>query len=477
MNNQAQGRQRPSWSSSEGPPLQQTISHQSTVEDYEESTSQSLSESGTQYPTPPSSASKMEYTPAVQRSISGSAVTQLTPSDDTAVTKTNGNRGKVPREARNFKLKGARPGSISSPGPNPNSATHEAFSSSPESSYFKTPLHGRQAAAASYAPTAVAVANYPQSPISPVSYANWGPPQTPAGYPPPQEPYTPQQLGLPPISHPYQSGFAYANQRTPALDPIFANQPTLYEPQHPEADEQMPVQNDDLPVEALDGYASIAARLSGQCEPRIKPLYRRFDWLHHRILLYHQDRLGDLEQELIHLDSITTRNGGHMSVSNREEREAKHTIHRERHRLVQDIESQLRKYRNAISSLEDMQKLPAPNDDDIQAYKTFLNQRQVLIEEETRFLGSSDLAVLPRGPTTNSSGSNQEQSQQTSPPLVPLRTLINGFSMSFLCLAVLMMALPDITTRLVMVVCYGVLVATVLSTTGHLRRLRHLFEG
>ncbi|KAG5660666.1 hypothetical protein KAF25_003272 [Fusarium avenaceum] len=477
MNNQAQGRPRASWSSSEGPSLSKATSHQSTVEDYEESTSQSPSEGGTQYPTPPSSASKMEYTPAVQRSVSGSAVTQLTPSDDTAVTKTNGNRGKVPREARNLKVKGARPSSISSSGPGPNSTTHEAFSSSPESSYFKTPLHDRQVAAAPYAPTAVAVANYPQSPLSPVSYANWGPPQTPAGYPPPQEPFAPQQLGLPPINHAYHSGFAYANQRSPALDPAFANQPPLYEPQHPEADEQMPVQNDDLHVEALNGYASIAARLSGQSEPCIQPLYRRFDWLHHRILLYHQDRIGDLEEELIHLDSITTKNGGHMSVSFREEREAKHAIHQERNRVVHEIEMLLRKYRNAISSLEDMQKLPVPKNADIQAYKTFLNQRNVLIEEETRFLGSSDLVVLPRGPRTNSPGSDQTQTQQTSPPLVPLRTLINGFSMSFLCLAVLMMALPDLTTRLVMVVSYGVLVTTVLSTTGHLRRLRQLFEG
>lgn len=344
MNNQAQGRPRPSWSSSEGPSLQKTTSHQSTVEDYEESTSQSPSEGGTRYPTPPSSASKMEYTPAVQRSVSGSAVTQLTPSDDTAVTKTNGNRAKVPREARNLKVKGARPGGISSSGPGPNSATHEAFSSSPESSYFKTPLHDRQVAAAPYAPTAVAVANYPQSPLSPVSYANWGPPQTPAGYPPPQEPFAPQQLGLPPINHAYHSGFAYANQRSPALNPAFANQPPLYEPQHPEADEQMPVQNDDLRVEALNGYASIAARLSGQSGPCIQPLYRRFDWLHHRILLYHQDRIGDLEEELIHLDSITTKNGGQISVSFREEREAKHAIHQERNRVVHEIEILLRKY-------------------------------------------------------------------------------------------------------------------------------------
>ncbi|KAF5660468.1 hypothetical protein FHETE_9010 [Fusarium heterosporum] len=260
MSDRAQGRTRTSWSSSEGPPIRQTMSHQSTVEDYEDSVIQSPSEAGTQYPTPPSSASKGEYTPsAVQRSVNGSAVTQLTSSNDTAASTASSTRGRIPREMRNSRAKGARPGSISSSGPDPNHASHEAFSSSPESSYFKAPHHGRQVAAA-YPPTPVATANYPGSPISPVSYANWGPPQTPAGYPPPQELFPPQQSGLLHIDRPYHPGFAFVNQ-TP-LDPTLVSQSPVYEPQYPEADEEVTMPNDDLPVQALDGYASIAARLS-----------------------------------------------------------------------------------------------------------------------------------------------------------------------------------------------------------------------
>lgn len=120
-----------------------------------------------------------------------------------------------------------------------------------------------------------------------------------------------------------------------------------------------------------------------------------------------------------------------------------------------------------------MQKLPAPTSNDVQAYRNYLDNRQVLVEEETRFLRAPDLVALSQGTRTNAPGSDQS----APAPLVPLRTLISAFSMSGLCLAVLLMVLPDIMTRLVMVLCYLVLIATVLSTTGHLRRLRQLFEG
>jgi Flp pilus assembly protein TadB len=126
-----------------------------------------------------------------------------------------------------------------------------------------------------------------------------------------------------------------------------------------------------------------------------------------------------------------------------------------------------------VVSLEEMQKLPTPTNNDVQAYRTYLENRQILVEDETQFLRAPDLVALSQGPRTNA----LERDQSTPAPLVPLRTLISGFSMSGLCLAVLLMVLPDIMTRLVMVLCYLVLIATVLSTTGHLRRLKQLFEG
>jgi len=125
-----------------------------------------------------------------------------------------------------------------------------------------------------------------------------------------------------------------------------------------------------------------------------------------------------------------------------------------------------------VTSLEDMQKLPTPTSNDVQAYRKFLENRQILVDKETEFIYASDLVSLSQKARTAHGGDHQ-----TPAPIVPLRTLISAFSMSGLCLAVLLMILPDLITRLVMLVCYLVLIATVLSTTGHLRRLRQLFEG
>ncbi|KAL4722703.1 hypothetical protein ACLX1H_010586 [Fusarium chlamydosporum] len=339
MNDKAEGRTRQSWSSAEGAPTQKNLSHQSTVEDCEESASQSTSEGGTQHLTPTSSSSKTEHTPSnVQRTV-----TQLTSSDDTANSKPAGNRSKALRETRNPRNKGAhRPARMSFSGPDPKSVAHEAFQSSPESGYFKSPFNGRQPPISGYAPSAVAVANYPQSPISPVAYPSWGPAHTPAGYPP-QEPFAPQQQGLPLIDHQYPSRNSFSNQKAVALEPAYHNQSLLYDTSYSETQEDMADQNEDLPIEALDGYAAIAARLSGQCDPRLRPLYRRFDWLSHRALLYYQDQLGAYEEELIRLDSITTRHGGHMAVSGREERVSNYEIHRSRNRLMDKMEMTLRR--------------------------------------------------------------------------------------------------------------------------------------
>ncbi|KAL5602906.1 hypothetical protein FOBRF1_010439 [Fusarium oxysporum] len=429
MSDRAQTRPRPSWSSSEGA-IQEAVSRQSKVEDYEETNSQSPSEGATHYPTPPSSSSKMEHTRSnVQRTVNGSAVTQLTSTDDTA--------------------------------------EHEEQGST-------STCHGRQAAPSAYAPTTVAVANYPQSPVSPMSYAGWGPNHTPAGYPPSQDPFSPQQSGFPLIEQPYHPGFTYVNQKASTLEPPLVDQNPSYDTSYPETQDEMAAPNGELPIEALHGYASIAARISGRAEPQLIPIYRRFDWLLHRNLLRYQDQLGMLEEELLRMDSITTRLGGHMPVSAREERRFGRQIHRDRVDLMERIDIILSKYKMAMSTLEDMQKRPSPTNDEIQAYRTYLNHRQILIDDETQFLGASDLVVLPHGTATNVPRVNQAP---PAAPIVPLRTLINGFSMSFLCLGVLMMVLPDLVTRLVMLVCYGVLVTTILSTTGHFRRLRQLFEG
>jgi hypothetical protein len=58
----------------------------------------------------------------------------------------------------------------------------------------------------------------------------------------------------------------------------------------------------------LSGYELLASRLSvGNASTRqIKPIYRRFEALNHRLLLYLQDELAELEEQLHRLDTADT---------------------------------------------------------------------------------------------------------------------------------------------------------------------------
>ncbi|KAK8087610.1 hypothetical protein PG997_002571 [Apiospora hydei] len=66
----------------------------------------------------------------------------------------------------------------------------------------------------------------------------------------------------------------------------------------------------------LSGYELLASRLSTAgapsaempAEPQLKPIYRRFEPLNHRLLLHLQDELCELEEQLHRLDTADTQN-------------------------------------------------------------------------------------------------------------------------------------------------------------------------
>ena len=61
-----------------------------------------------------------------------------------------------------------------------------------------------------------------------------------------------------------------------------------------------------LVSEYESGYSRLAA--FEDCDPSFL-IYRKFEWLHNRVLLYHQDELQKLEQELKQLDKWDSTNG------------------------------------------------------------------------------------------------------------------------------------------------------------------------
>lgn len=56
----------------------------------------------------------------------------------------------------------------------------------------------------------------------------------------------------------------------------------------------------------MTGYEFLAAELSQTAGPAVKPIYRKFEALNHRLLLHLQDELSELEEQLHRLDTTDT---------------------------------------------------------------------------------------------------------------------------------------------------------------------------
>ncbi|KAF4468556.1 hypothetical protein FALBO_4544 [Fusarium albosuccineum] len=469
-------------------------------EDTEDHPTQSPAGVATQHSSSPSSPSMVDYASTnvanTNSTDSGSLVTQLTPSDDSSAFKGNP-RERIPREARHHKTKASRRLSgLSSTESEPYSVTHDAFPSpSQELGYFKRRAKGPRTSIPEFPPTAVPVSNeppFPQSPASAASYPGWAPDYPGAGYPPYQY-STPagQQHALPPINHQYHSGYGYLDPKTTSLSSPFNNHQPLYDQPFPGAQEHMAARNEEpreghiLPLSDLTGYAKLAAAIADRADARVKPLYRRFDFLYHRTLLSYQDQLVVLEAELGRLDSTDARVADNAEArgvqpqpaSAREERASGHGFHRDRSQIIDEIGRVLDRYTHLLACFETIQKLPTASAEEKRNYRTFVEWPLLLIDAEYQFIDQSDLVSLAQGvrevgqdaPPENA---GREAQPAAAPAEVPLRTLMNAISVSFLCLAMLLVALPDFMSRFVMLLCFCILVLAILTTTGHIWRWR-----
>lgn len=97
--------------------------------------------------------------------------------------------------------------------------------------------------------------------------------------------------------------------------------PSELSPQLPRSKKQprhRPVKEDPA---VKHGYSQLASRISSQEDAVIKPVYRKFETLNNRILLYLQDEISELEAEMEELDIAITREeqcmGRHGSPASR----------------------------------------------------------------------------------------------------------------------------------------------------------------
>lgn len=69
---------------------------------------------------------------------------------------------------------------------------------------------------------------------------------------------------------------------------------------------------DDYP----EGYGKLAAFID--CDPNFR-IYRKFGWLHNRVLLHIQDELQELEEELEMIDAWEAKSGDNVKLASRRE--------------------------------------------------------------------------------------------------------------------------------------------------------------
>ncbi|PHH62899.1 hypothetical protein CDD81_6617 [Ophiocordyceps australis] len=156
----------------------------------------------------------------------------------------------------------------------------------------------------------------------------------------------------------------------------------------------------------MSGYQLVAAKLVGGLGgPPVVPAYRRFEALNHRLLLYMQADLVDLESHLRDLDAQDTaeRAYGAIPASRRHERWTNSILTQQRAEVLGQIGYKLQQYNNILSSMRKLQQPPPPPLAEVHAYKSWLVSSRLIAEDETRFLDETeDLISLAHQPAPDS---------------------------------------------------------------------------
>jgi hypothetical protein len=157
----------------------------------------------------------------------------------------------------------------------------------------------------------------------------------------------------------------------------------------------------DLSRRTLTGYEELALELS-TTDSTVRPLYRKFEYLNHRILLHLQDELCELEEQLRRLDEIIAQmdagvaEGQRTPASRRNDAFCGTDLHQRRTHLLGNIFMKTEQYNRAMSSYASIAKDSVPAEDDqVASYQEWMNKRAPIQEVETRFLLHHQDLILP----------------------------------------------------------------------------------
>ncbi|KAF3067923.1 hypothetical protein CFAM422_008249 [Trichoderma lentiforme] len=268
----------------------------------------------------------------------------------------------------------------------------------------------------------------PQSPEDPAR----GPPH---GYPfngrPPNGVLRNDNARIPPIQtlpgH-FPNGYGSPERPYVVPDPPPVFIPSPMQASFPPQMLPMPPPNYQLSGLPLSGYDLLAAKLSGSLSgPRLAPIYRRFESLHHRLLLQMQDELIELEEQLHNLDAADTQKrkfpGGIFPASRRKENMNPTDATWKKKDIIAHIAQKLYQYNQVIASFSATYNMAEPSIQDVVNYRSYLNTINPLVEDECQFLEAADDLINLGRRRRRSNGNAQDD------PLSPMprSSSVNGF--------------------------------------------------
>ncbi|KAK0836058.1 hypothetical protein LTR73_000559 [Friedmanniomyces endolithicus] len=201
-------------------------------------------------------------------------------------------------------------------------------------------------------------------------------------------------------SSPYAYNMAMQQYQWPS-PPILAPHPAAMNGHCDVADRPHAPDAPDLSRQTLAGYELLALELSAS-ESLVKPLYRKFEYLNHRILLHLQDELSELEEQLRTLDEIIAQmdpaapESPRSPTSRRGEAYSGTAIHHQRTSLLGRIFLKTEQYNRAMTAYTSMASnaTKAPNEN-IETYRQWMDKHTPIHAVESLFLQHTRDLIAP----------------------------------------------------------------------------------
>ncbi|KAK4695362.1 hypothetical protein P7C71_g2380, partial [Lecanoromycetidae sp. Uapishka_2] len=210
------------------------------------------------------------------------------------------------------------------------------------------------------------------------------------------------------------------------------------------------------------GYDLIASNIDPQDPAFLKPIYRKFEMLNNRMLLYLQDEIAEMEDQLRDLDSAIAyeeQRMGHRSASRRAEAKLPSQLQWHRMELLSRSFAKVEQYNRALTSYAKLTKNLSPaSHADVSAYQAWLGKHAPVVEQETAFLQRENdlLTVHTPCPITTRPSMNFRTGSALETPVIVV-------AFGLLSTIIVFKVVPQISARLVISAMVGVAALCTLS--------------